>query len=185
MRGSVGRRRIVNGEVIDRLNPNLDWLFDNCAPEPNSGCWLWTGRSNDGYGEIRHGTRSRRTHRVAYALANGPIPDGMCVCHRCDVRLCINPGHLFLGTNAENTKDRTAKGRSHRWGGSRRGSNNPCAKLTEERVASLKVLLSSGLSYRVIAKRFGISGTTVCEIASGHLWSHVKASPTSEGSSHV
>src|SRR3990167_3935921 len=87
-------------------------------PEPMSGCWLWIGaRTDKGYGTT--GSPSRLVHRVIYQLVSGsPIPPGMQVCHRCDVRCCVNPAHLFVGTAKDNThdamkKDRLAKGIHH------------------------------------------------------------------------
>ena len=84
-------------------------------PEPMTGCHLWIGGADpDGYGVIsRQGRRGKqeRAHRVAYELFVGPIPDGICVLHRCDTPACVNPEHLFLGTNLDNVRDRDAKGR--------------------------------------------------------------------------
>jgi hypothetical protein len=80
------------------------------------GCLLWAGITDiDGYGIIHSGTckgRNLRAHRVAWELTNGPIPAGMHVLHRCDNRPCIEPSHLFLGTQADNMADKKAKGRS-------------------------------------------------------------------------
>lgn len=76
------------------------------------GCWNWTGFINPkGYGQLSFKRRTVRAHRLAWALAYGPIPDGLCVCHRCDNRRCVRPDHLFIGTNLDNMRDMVAKGR--------------------------------------------------------------------------
>lgn len=77
------------------------------------GCWLWTAATFAyGYGIFRVDGRNQYAHRVAWELTNGPIPDGLSCLHRCDVPGCVNPDHLFLGTQGDNARDRNAKGRA-------------------------------------------------------------------------
>ena len=128
-----------------------------------SGCWLWTGpKSWTGYGDFYIGKKKIRAHRYSYEKFVGPIGD-LYVCHRCDVRLCVNPEHLFTGTNQDNVDDMVRKGRNAF--GERHGS----AKLTEAEAFRI-VILCSVLDTAKAAKLFQVNVATVKRITAGELW---------------
>jgi hypothetical protein len=82
------------------------------SPEPMSGCWLWIGPiQNAGYGRTAIDGKSKSAHRLSWEIFRGPIPKGLCVCHACDVPICVNPSHLWLGTHLENIQDASRKGK--------------------------------------------------------------------------
>jgi len=131
------------------------------------GCWEWQGALYDGgYGLFTLEGRNRRANRIAWELTFGSIPKGLLVCHKCDNPSCVRPGHLFLGTNAENMADKVQKGRS-RW---HSGESNGMAKLTPERVQAIREGSEQGLSYRALARMHGVHYSTVGEIVRGEIW---------------
>lgn len=136
----------------------------------SDSCWTWSGhRDRQGYGELHHRGMYLRAHRVAWQLMNGPIPDGLHVLHHCDNPPCVNPAHLFLGTNADNVADKTAKGRGR--GG--RGEAHRNAKLTADQVREIRELAASGLTQREIAARYGVRHTAIGKILRGERWGHL------------
>jgi hypothetical protein len=145
----------------------LDKFMDKVSPEPNSGCWLWSGSGDAlGYGMFGVGGsgNSKRAHRVSYEHHYGEIPPGKFVCHKCDTPSCVNPEHLFLGTPKENSEDRDAKSRQAL------GEEHGKAVIT---VAEVKYIRKIPLSERVVADQLGVSRGTVNAVRSGRTWKHV------------
>lgn len=136
--------------------------------DPNGGCWLWTASMlfDTGYGQFNLRGQLLPASRAAWVIFKGPIPDGMFVLHRCDVRACANPGHLFLGTHADNMADMTSKGRS----GSLRGSAHPSSRLNEARVVEIRWALAAGATQRATATAFGVTAGTIQAIHEGRTW---------------
>lgn len=141
-------------------------------------CWEWAGTiDKDGYGRVggREEFAKLRAHRVAYEIARGDIPSGLYVCHSCDNRRCVNPAHLWLGTCKENLADMVAKGRggkNGRPGSHSVGSENPNAKLSADVVREIRASRPQH-SLREMAKRYGITKSSVCDIVSRRSWAHV------------
>lgn len=136
--------------------------------KPNeAGCRIWQGAKNPkGYGHIKWQGRVWQAHRLAWTDANGPIPDGLHVCHRCDTPSCVNVEHLFLGTNDDNMADRSAKGRQ----AFNRGVHNGRAKLTEDDVRAIR---ADPRVHAAVARDYGVSTTKVSQIRRGVAWRHI------------
>lgn len=160
-------------------------LERDSLPEPNTGCWIWEG-SVDGrtenaagipYGRIFVGSRRggfrgfRFAHRVSYETFVGPIPPGMNVCHHCDNPLCINPSHLFVGTDRDNARDREKKGRGVYVGVS--GSRHHNSKLTEANVRDIRRRLEGGASVRALSEEYGVNERNIRKIRGRSAWQHV------------
>lgn len=141
-------------------------------------CWFWQGRPDGGgYGVFKVDGQVIRAHRVAWIFTNGPILNGLHVCHRCDVRRCVRPDHLFLGTNLENMADMRAKKRGRT--SPKDGENHPCAKLTWEDVAAIRVAHASGEAQTKIAARLRVSPGTISAVVHGRTWQSTSLSSTS------
>jgi hypothetical protein len=140
-------------------------------PEPNSGCWIWTDYTTpDGYGNFAQkvGDRhlQRNAHRVSWELHCGPIPDGVSVLHRCDMRPCVNPDHLFLGTQLDNMRDCARKGRyAHQ-----KDHFRPAARLSPD---DIRMIMASSLGGTELGKMLGVVKGTVRAVRSGMNWRHI------------
>lgn len=142
-----------------------------CDSSDPTGCWLWTGATaSHGYGELHYGDGKRpKAHRVSYELFRGEIPKGMFVCHTCDVRRCVNPAHLFLGTQADNMADMVAKGRQSR------GAAHGKSKLNEEKILEIRSLWASGLMSGIaLSRMYGVSKGAISFIVNRKSWRHVE-----------
>jgi hypothetical protein len=148
----------------------LDYFKSRSVVDGESGCWLWQhSRNRGGYGGIKTAGRNRPAHRVAFEIVSGqPVPPGLDVCHKCDVRNCVNPEHLFVGTRAENMADCARKGRGRKQEG--RGDTAPAAKLTSAAVLEIR---RSFLSASQLAQRFGVHKSTVLLARVGRTWGHI------------
>lgn len=144
----------------------------HCEAVTESGCKIWIGHvDKGGYGKIWFNGKCTRTHRVAFEVANGEIPQGLHVLHKCDVRCCVNPDHLFLGTNEDNIKDKVKKGRTT--AGMMLGELHPGVKYTETQVLKVKSMLKLGETHSNIECTTKVKKATISKIARGLQWRHL------------
>ena len=143
--------------------------FDEKWVEDENGCWLWTGHiDSKGYGRFAGMDGEFRAHRISYGLHNGEIPDSGWILHKCDVRNCVNPEHLFLGDNDANMQDKCEKERQTR------GVCVHTAVLTEESVIKIRKLYVVGdTTIKNLAQQFGVSQTAVQNVVSYTSWKHL------------
>lgn len=160
------------------MAPPVEWsiseLRTRVTIDESSGCWIWAGaKFRAGYGRVRINRKIQQTHRLAWELAYGDIPDGMCICHKCDNPPCVNPRHLFVGTYADNMQDMHNKGRGktgkiHKQGP--KGEKAHTAKLTESIVLFIR---SSHDKAKDLAGQYGVSDRTIQMIRKKVTWRHL------------
>lgn len=181
-RGRLPTLRLVRGGKASdaALLASFELLV---GPERPDGCRLWQGlRSAAGYGRLWFDGRMVLAHRAAWRAAHGTWPAArLVVMHRCDVRACVNPEHLELGTQAKNVQDCIGRGRANRARGDRsgsrqhpesrpRGERNSGARLTESDVHAIR---SGSLSLSALAERYGVARSTIVRIRSRRSWRHI------------
>lgn len=169
-------RRII-GKAIHVCPTDVPWIdrfFLRVTKTPT--CWLWSGcLFGNGYGDFSPTKEKRHilAHRFSYEIHLGEIPNGMHVCHRCDVRNCVNPAHLFIGTAKDNMLDMIQKGRRTP-GPFMYGTTNPACKLSWDKVREMRSLHLK-LTYDQLADKFGVSKSLVGEIVRGRIWLETSA----------
>ncbi len=162
-KGVFERRKETKEDLINRFERRV---------KKTDSCWLWTGaRNNHGYAYIRVGGKTERAHRIAYELYNGSIPAGKQVNHKCHVRNCVKPTHIYAGTQSENMMDMIKADRGNKAKGERNGS----AKLTEKKVRQIKLHGEVGkFSERELAKKYDVSQSVINNILNNKSWKGVK-----------
>ena len=148
-----------------------DRFMEKVYMEPNSGCWLWDSSVTiDGYGRFRTKERTEHAHRASYKIFKDGISGGLYVLHKCDVRSCVNPHHLFLGTQKDNMDDMNAKSRRPR------GEDHPNSKLNSVQVRIIRRLLESGIvKQKTIAELFNVSTQPITLINTGKGWDRLSS----------
>lgn len=153
-------------EFIDKDGP--------VHPQLHTACWLWTGsrsrKQRRGYGRFSVGRDMRAAHRVSFELFVARIPDGLAVLHACDVRSCVNPEHLFVGTIATNNLDRDAKGRHI----ALRGTSNGNSRLTDTQVRAILAEFRDGASKRKLALKYKVTHRSIQQIVLRKTWAHIE-----------
>jgi hypothetical protein len=135
-----------------------------------NGCWIWTGlKMTSGYGIFGINKSCIGAHRYSWELHYGKIPDGMSVLHICDIKLCVNPKHLFIGTQADNMRDMANKNRNE----SVRGENNHMHKLTVNLVRAIRSMQRIRGFRKLLSIKYGLSYTTISNVINHKSWKHV------------
>src|SRR5205814_9757115 len=136
-------------------------------------CWFWIGnRTKDGYGRFRLNGRDHASHRASWMLFKGQIKKGYDICHKCDIKPCIKPSHLFQGTRKDNMQDASKKGRLNVPHTNHQGENHSGAKLTNREV--LKIYSQKGkVPHKKLAKDFKVSVSTIHMIMGRYIWKHI------------
>jgi hypothetical protein len=154
------RKKESREELVEKMKSSFESFFDK-----SDGCWIWKG-SRKGPKRLQYGSFSFRddnsvAHRFSWFIYKGDIPHSLLVLHKCDVPLCVNPNHLFLGTHLDNERDKIAKGR------------HKCEKLNPDKVKELKSLMASNFGDMNLSRKYGVSYQTIWSIRVGKTWKDI------------
>ena len=167
MKGTLVAKRIPK---LHLTQINRFWTHADSSGGTDA-CWPWTGYiGENGYGVVGIRGKADKAHRVSYFIKHGRIDNDRLVLHRCDVRGCVNPAHLFLGTPEDNSQDAVRKNRNTRLYGEQNGK----AKLTRAAVLAIRRLCGrGGVRQKAVAKQFGVSEATVSYVVNGGRWANL------------
>ena len=136
--------------------------------EKTEGCWLWTSyRNKMGYGKFTIGRKIYYSHRISWEIENGDIPRRTSVCHHCDNTSCVNPNHLFIGTQSDNLKDSSMKGRTSR------GQHRPLSKITDEVASKIRSEHAFGALQIHLCDKYHLSKTTIHNLVNRKTYKHI------------
>lgn len=160
-------RRLYASSKEKEIDPQhlANRIMNGIVEIDKRGCWIWGRSTSVEYAAMTIRGKTHRCHRLAWMLTyQKQIPKGMFICHKCDNRKCVNPKHLFLGTQFDNMQDMVAKGRDGKASTSMPGESNPSAKLTAKNVVAIRKRLTTGESQQSIANNFGVSQGQISHI---------------------
>lgn len=164
-----------NVSYYQRTKTTDERFWEKVDIRSSNECWNWkASRNYKGYGNFYTSLGNSKdqhhsAHRFSWELHNGEIPDGLFVCHKCDNPSCVNPNHLFLGTNQNNMQDMSLKGRT----GTKKGEQHFNSKLTASDIQNIFKLKDSGMLGKDISKMYGVTPANISYILKGKGWKHV------------
>jgi len=159
----------MDEQTIARFRSKIEKQTKVTSPHVSTPCWLWKGGTIGPYGRFYWKRETERAHRLAFRLWVGPLTPGLHVCHRCDTPLCVNPDHLFGGTNEDNHRDKIRKGRQAK-GEAASGGRKGTGTVTSDLARAVRLAADVGVRQADIARATGIHRSTVSLIVRGKVW---------------
>lgn len=162
----------VSSQQVKPSESDIQRFWKRVVKSTHGRCWIWNGpKTLFGYGQLTFGNRPITAHRLSWLIHNGAIPDGLCVLHNCPNRdnpSCVNPAHLWLGSNIDNSKDRHVKGRDAI------GEIHGLSKLTDDKIREIRERKENGATQRRMARDYGVHVSTIRSVIRYKTWKGVR-----------